>query len=135
MIHIKIEGRIQVIKNILYVPEIGCNLLSIIALNKKKFEIRFRDQGVRIIDISTNKIIVKEGIWDGLYQLTKLVSEKIFVFGETKLYEFSETTKDRKDMNTFRRIHKRLGYLGVYRLKNLYLFTEGVEVVISSAHF
>ena len=62
MIHIKIEGRIQVMKNVLYVPEMGCNLLSIIALNRKRFEIRFRDQDIRIIDTSTNKIIAKGGI-------------------------------------------------------------------------
>ena len=50
------------IKNILYVLEIRYNLLSIIALNKKRFEIRFKNQDIRIIDISMNKIIVKEEI-------------------------------------------------------------------------
>ena len=67
MIYIKIKGRIQVMKNVLYVPGMRCNLLSIIALDRKGFEIRFRDQGVRIIDTSTNEVIAKGGVWDGLY--------------------------------------------------------------------
>ena len=122
-------------KDVLYVLGMGCNLLSIIALDRKGFEIRFRDQGVRIIDISTNEVVVKGGVWDGLYQLTELVLKKVFVFDEAEPYKFLEATKDRKNMNIFRRIHKRLGYLGAYRLKNLHLFAEGVEVVISLAHF
>ena len=80
-------------------------------------------------------MIAKGGIWNSLYQLTKLVSEKVFVFDEAKPYKSSETTKDRKNMNIFRRIHKRLDYLEVYRLKNLYLFAERVEVVTSSTYF
>ena len=49
-------------KNILYMLEIRYNLLLIITLNRKRFEIRFRDQDIRIINISINKIIVKEEI-------------------------------------------------------------------------
>ena len=65
----------------------------------------------------------------------KLVLEKIFVFDETKLYKFLETTKDKKNINIFKRIYKRLNYLEIYRLKNLYLFVERVEVVISPTYF
>ena len=135
MIYVKIKGRIQVMKDVLYVPGMGCNLLSIIALDRKRFEIRFRNQDVRIIDTSTNKVVAKEGVWDDLYQLTELVLEKTFVFGETKSHKSSEATKDRKDIDIFRRIHKRLGYSETHRLKNLHLFAEGVEIVISPAHF
>ena len=65
----------------------------------------------------------------------KLILKKIFVFNKTKLYKILETMKDRKNINIFRRIYKRLGYLEIYRLKNLYLFVERVEIVISSTHF
>ena len=57
------------------------------------------------------------------------------MFGEAESHEFLEATKDRKDMDIFRRIYERLDHLGAHRLKDLYLFAEGVEVVISSAHF
>ena len=65
----------------------------------------------------------------------KLVLEKIFIFNKTKLYKTLEAIKDRKNIDIFRRIHKRLDYLEIYRLKNLYLFAERVEIVTSSAHF
>ena len=80
-------------------------------------------------------MIAKEEVWDNLYQLMELVLKKIFVFDKAKLYKFLEATKDRKNINIFRRIHERLGHLEIYRLKNLYLFAERVEVVISSAYF
>ena len=122
-------------KNILYVPEIRYNFLSIITLNRKRFEIRFRDQDIKIIDILTNKIIAKEEIQNSLYQLIELVLKKIFVFDKTKSYKISETTKDKKNINIFRRIYKRLNYSKIYRLKNLYLFIERVEIVTSSTYF
>ena len=65
----------------------------------------------------------------------KLVLKKIFMFDKTKLYKFLETTKDRKNINIFKRIYKRLDYLEIYRLKNLYLFAERVEIVISLTYF
>ena len=57
------------------------------------------------------------------------------MFGEAKPHESSETTKDRKDINTFRRIHERLGYSEAHRLKDLHLFAEEVEIVTSPAYF
>ena len=65
----------------------------------------------------------------------KLVLKKIFVFDKAEFYEILETTKDRKNIDIFRRIYKRLDYLKIYYLKNLYLFIERVEIVISSTHF
>ena len=65
----------------------------------------------------------------------KLVLKKIFVFDETKLYKILKTTKNRKNINIFRRIYKRLDYLEIYRLKNLYLFVERVKIVILSTYF
>ena len=50
------------IKNILYMLEMRYNLLLIIVLNKKRFEIRFRDQDIKIINILINKIIAKEEV-------------------------------------------------------------------------
>ena len=65
----------------------------------------------------------------------KLVLKKIFVFNKTKSYKILETIKDRKNINIFKRIYKRLDYLKIYYLKNLYLFIERVEIVISSTYF
>ena len=65
----------------------------------------------------------------------KLVSKKIFVFNNAKFYKISEATKDKKNINIFRRIYKRLDYLEIYYLKNLYLFVEKVKIVILSTHF
>ena len=65
----------------------------------------------------------------------KLVLKKIFVFDKTKLYKILKTTKDKKNINIFKRIYKRLNYLEIYRLKNLYLFIKRVEIAISSTYF
>ena len=65
----------------------------------------------------------------------KLVLKKIFVFDKTKLYKISKTIKDKKNINIFRRIYKRLDYLEIYRLKNLYLFAERVKIVILLTYF
>ena len=51
----------------LYVPSIGYNLLLIIVLNRKGFEIRFKDQGVKIINIATNIVVVRGGVYNRLY--------------------------------------------------------------------
>ena len=48
-IRVNIENHIQIIKNVLYIFNIGNNLLFIIVLNKKDFEIRFANQRIDII--------------------------------------------------------------------------------------
>ena len=123
------------IQDVLYIPGIECNLLSIIALDRKGFETRFRDQGVKIISTTTNQVVARGGVCDGLYQLTESTSDKAFVTGKGPSDNASETTKEGRKMDTFRRIYKRLGHPGAYRLKDLYLFIERVEVTIPPPHF
>ena len=126
-IHVVLSGRTQVMQDVLYVPGMGCNLLSIIALDRKGFETRFKDRGVKIISTATNQVVATGGVYNGLYQLTESTSDRAFVTGEA-----SETTKE---MSAFRRIHERLGHPGARRLKDLHLFAEGVEAITSPPHF
>ena len=80
-------------------------------------------------------MVVRGGVCDGLYQLTESTLDKAFVTGEGPSDNALEATKEGRKMDTFRRIYERLGYPGTYRLKDLYLFVEGVEVTIPPPHF
>ena len=133
-IRVVFAGRMQTMKDVLYVPGMGCNLLSIVALDRKGFETRFRDQGVKIIKTSTNKVVARGQVCHGLYQLTESNSDKAFVADEAPSGDVSEATKER-EMSTFRRLHERLGHPGAHRLKDLHLFADGVKVVTPPPHF
>ena len=122
-------------EDILYVPGIGYNLLSIIALNRKGFEIQFRDQGVKIINTAIKGVVVREGVYNSLYQLKELTSNKVFLTGNIPLTNTLGATEEGQETSIFRRLYKRLDYPRAYRLKDLYLFVEGVGVVILPPYF
>ena len=134
-IRVAFAGRMQTMQDVLYVPGMGCNLLSIVALDRKGFETRFKDQGVKIINTATNAVVARGGVYNGLYQLMESTSDRAFVTGDTPPNNVSEATKEEKDASVFRRLHERLGHPGAHRLKDLHLFVEGVEVVTSPPHF
>ena len=116
-------------------PGIGYNLLLIVALNRKGFETRFKDQGIKIINTATSRVVARGRVYNGLYQLTESASNRAFVTGNTPLNDTLEAIKEEKGIGVFRRLYKRLGYPRVRRLKDLHLFTKGVEVVIPPPYF
>ena len=80
-------------------------------------------------------MVVRGGVCNGLYQLTESTSDKAFITGEGPSDNASEAIKKGKEMDAFRRIYERLGHPGVYRLKDLHLFIESIEVIIPPEHF
>ena len=53
--------------DILYISKISSNLLSIIALNKKNYEIRFDNIYIKIINIAIKRIVTIDKIRNDLY--------------------------------------------------------------------
>ena len=134
-IQVAFAGRMQTMQDVLYVPGMGCNLLSIVALDRKGFETRFKDQGVKIINTATKAVVARGGVCNGLYQLMESTSDRAFVTGDAPPNNASEATKEEKETSAFRRLHERLGHPGAHRLKDLHLFAEGVEVIAPPSHF
>ena len=66
-IRVRMRRHIQIINDILYMPEIDSNLLFIIALNKKSYEIRFNNMRVKIINIAIGRTVTIGKARNGLY--------------------------------------------------------------------
>ena len=60
-------------------PKINSNLLFIIVLDKKNYEIRFDNIRVKIINIAIERIVIIGKIRNDLYQITKSISNKAFI--------------------------------------------------------
>ena len=136
-IEVRLGNRLQAIENVLYVPGIGGNLLSIIALDKKGFIVLFGNSFVKIIQKATSGIVVKGYVKNGLYQLTESQSNAAFISRglEDPDYEVEATKavqqetkatkaiqqeiKATKAVDSFRRLHQRMGHTGVYRLRDI----------------
>ena len=84
IIRIQIKNRKQFITNILYVLNIKKNLLFIKTLIKKNYKIRFINIKIKIINKIIKLIIAKKRIRNDLYQLTKIIINKIFYFKKSK---------------------------------------------------
>ena len=66
-IRIRMGNHMQTMIDALYVLGMGGNLLSIIALDRKGFEVRFGNLCVRIINIFIGETIVRSCVRNGLY--------------------------------------------------------------------
>ena len=111
-------------KNVLYIFEINNNLLSIIIFDRKKFKIYFENLSIQIIDKITKKTITKRQIKNNLYQFTNTTTNKILIINK-KIF----------NNKIFRKIYKKLEYIDIYRLKNLYLYTDEVDIINISKSF
>ncbi len=112
-IRIRLGSSIQTMKDVLYVPDIGVNLLSIMALDRRDFLVNFGNQEVQIIDKRTNEIVASGHAKNGLYELIDCQSERAFAARNTA--------------SDFELMHQRLGHAGSYRLKDLHLHAQGIE--------
>ena len=72
IIEVRLENRLQTIEDILYIPGIGGNLLSIITLDKKGFIVLFSNSYIKVIKLAIGGIVIKGYIRNNLYQLIKL---------------------------------------------------------------
>lgn len=82
IIRVYIDNRIQIMNNILYMPKMGSNLLSIIALNKKSYEVRFDNIRVKIINVAIERIVITSKTRNKLYQITDSTYNKTFISSE-----------------------------------------------------
>ena len=101
--------------DILYVSKMKANLLLIKALNKKKYEIRFVKEKVRIIDLISETMMIMRNTKNDLYQLTKTIIDNAFCFKESRFYKIIQNFSEMQT-NSFQRMHERLKYINAYRL-------------------
>lgn len=130
-IQVRIGRHVQTLKDVLYVPGIGVNLLSIMALDRRGFLVNFGDQNVKIIDKRTAVTVALGQAVNGLYELTDCTSHRALV-SQVKEHAFPAEEEPRK---AFELMHQRLGHPGAYRLKNLHLNAEGVEAFAAPDDF
>ena len=150
-IEIEVEGHKQTMTDVLYVPVISVNLLSIIALDRRGFTVFFEAQRVEIADSLTGRTITRGRAVDGLYELTESTSDRAFLsraeglepegsqsnalesnnssvgLSQNQEAQSRDHGSGSTTPNMFELIHQRLGHPGPYRLKGLYLYTHGVE--------
>ena len=127
-IQVRVGRLTQVMKDVLYVPGISVNLLSIMALDRRGFHVTFGSQSVQIIDKQTNRTVASGRAKNGLYELNDSTSERVFVSQEQEALADNEAPEQRRPPPAgFELMHQRLGHAGTYRLKDLHLHANGVE--------
>ena len=98
------EGMKGIIKDVLYIPKFGRNLLSTSVLAGQGFTVVFDKHGARIYKQGTNYLIGTARLENGLYLLNCSTQK-------------SETAWNaRKTMNSMDLWHKRLGHIGAKRM-------------------
>ena len=152
-IEIEVGGHMQTMTDVLYVPGMSVNLLSIIALDRRGFTVFFGAQQVKIADSLTGKTIAQGRAVDGLYELTNSSSDRAFV-SQVERLESSGSQSGALGSNglqsnvglsrnlepqsrdqgsepatpkVFELMHQRLGHPGMHRLKDLHLHADGVR--------
>ena len=78
-IEIEVGGHKQTMTDVLYVPAMSVNLLSIIALDRRGFTVFFGAQRVEIADSLTGRTVARGRAADGLYELTESTSDRAFL--------------------------------------------------------
>ena len=148
-IEIEVGGNMQAMTDVLYVPAMSVNLLSIIALDRRGFTVVFGAQRVEIADSLTGKTVARGRAEDGLYVLTSSTSDKAFLsraeglepggsqpngsndssVGLSQNQEASSRDQESGSATPklFELMHQRLGHPGLHRLKGLHLYAHGVE--------
>ena len=127
-IQVRIERKVQTMKNVLYVSGINVNLLSIIALDRRGFLVTFGNQTVKVIDKRTNKVAALGRARNGLYELNDCTSNKAFVTHH-HMIPARETLPGHKNapLTNFELMHQRLDHAGAYRLKDLHLHAHEIK--------
>ncbi len=83
-IEIMMGGRSQKLKDVLYVPKMSANLLSIMALDRKGYSVTFGGQRVEIVNQRSNQIVARGHAVKGLYELTDSESDRAFASQEAE---------------------------------------------------
>ena len=121
-IAMRIGRKTQKMENVLHVPHMSVNLLSIIALDRQGYSVIFENQSVRIIDQSTKGTVARGHVVDGLYELIECDSDRVFATRNGAGRESSDEA-----IQGYEIMHQRLGHAGKYRLKDLHKHATGFE--------
>lgn len=107
------EHLIQV-RNVLLVPELSANLLSVSQLTKKGCKVEFTDEGCVIYN-SQNSIIATARLTNNMYKLNTVTGNACAV----------AAVENKADLNTW---HRRMGHLNIADVKKLEKCAEGVNI-------
>lgn len=117
-----IEGNECILKNVLYVPEVTKNLLSVKAITENGGEVKFTKEKV-IITKNNIKVIEGTKTENGLYEIDIDV-KKVRVIKEEN--EESLLTVNKKEEVMF--WHRKLGHLGKNNMKKLLTMSTGINI-------
>ena len=138
-IEVCIGRRVVTMVDVLYVPEMGVNLLSIMALDRRGFFVTFRGKRVEIVNRATDVIVVRGYAVDGLYELVDSNSDRAFSsLDVSDAHVTSDVTEgvyvkapeqaiEHGKGEMYELMYRRLGHPGRHRLKDLHQYATGVE--------
>ena len=150
-IEIEVGGHMQAMTDVLYVPAMSVNLLSIIALNRRGFTVFFGAQRVEIADSLTGRTVARGRAADGLYELTESTSDRAFLsraeglepggsqsnglesndssvgLGQNQKAQSRDQGSGSTTPKLIELMHQRLRHPGSHRLKGLHLHAHKVE--------
>lgn len=78
-IQVRLGQRIQTIVDVLSVPGLSVNLLSIAALDRRGMHVRFGDRTVSIVNKATEHVVAAGKAKNSLYKLINCTSEQVFI--------------------------------------------------------
>lgn len=148
-IQVWIGRQLVTMKDVLYVPKMSVNLLSIAALDRRGFFVHFGRKMVTIIDQQSNQVVANGHVVDGLYELSNCdsdraltsactvsdvsdaftnseITERVYMRAPEVNVEQAVESTNEDIYKTFELMHKRLGHPGNKRLKDLHLHADGI---------
>lgn len=111
----KVKTKDVILNDVLYVPELTKNLLSVKAITERGGQIKFNENRVEIFK---DKIKIMEGKKNenGLYEI-QLKNEEILI---------AEST------DSIRELHAKLGHLPIEKMKKLTKLADGIKIITDS---
>ena len=139
------------ITDVLYIPGMSVNLLSIL-LDRRGFTVFLEGQKIIITDQRTDTTVAHGGAVNGLYELTNSTSDRAFVSGDevrlieahtnevSRIVEVDDIAEsrdialdqhqrlfsDQGPPESFELMHQQLGHPRSHRMKDLHRYVEGV---------
>ena len=84
-IQVRPGRKTHIMKEVLYVPGISVNLLSIAAVDRRGLHVSFGNKSVKIIHKTINHTVATGKAKNGLYKLTDCTAERVFLSHTTYL--------------------------------------------------
>lgn len=114
-IHINQENKIQV-KNVLFVPRLAANLLSVSSVVKNGYKVTFNNKGCEILNCKGEIIC------------TATLNNNLYIMDTTHSKEVAHLTSSSVDCSNTYLWHLRMGHLNISDIKKLPACAEGVTL-------